>query len=50
MDKEQIEKIIEDYIKENLTVWITEKNGWEGEKYFQIKVCLGNEVIHTTAT
>lgn len=52
MDKEQIEQIIEDYIKENLTVHIEEKNNWMGGggKYFEIKVCLNNETIHTSTT
>lgn len=52
MDKEQVEQIIKDYIKENLSVHIEEKNNWMGdcEKYFEIKVCLSNETIYTSTT
>lgn len=52
MDKEQIEQIIEDYIKQNLTVQIEEKTDWMsgGGKYFEVKVCLGSEVIYTSCT
>lgn len=49
MDEKRIKEIVEEYIKENLTVHIRERSGWEG-KYIEVKLCLNNKVIYTSET